>query len=152
MTAWPRTLVCALLAALALPFAPFALGGYSFDTPPVHPDWEPGIEAIQRSDWSDAVERLAQVVRNEPDSADAHAMLGLAYHSSGDLTLAFSHYHTALRIAPGHRLAHRNLGEAYLASGDKAKAERHLARLLKICGANCEEYQALRSLVAGAKR
>lgn len=81
-------------------------------------------------------------------------MLGLAYHRSGDLKLAFSHYHTALRIAAGHRLAHRNLGEAYLATGDKAKAEQHLARLLKICGAinNCEEYQTLRSLVVGAKR
>lgn len=83
-----------------------AHSGYSFETPPSHPDWEPGIEAIQRSDWAAAIDHLGQVVRNEPDNADAHNALGFAYRRAGRLDPAFAHFRAALRIMPGHRSAH----------------------------------------------
>lgn len=132
--------IAPLLAALLVSTALDA--GYSFDSPPSHPDWDPGIEAIQRNDWDAAIEHLSQVIRNEPDNADAHNALGFAYAQRGRPNDAMKHLREALRLSPGHRSAHENLGTAYLRAGNKAKAREHLAALAKACG-RCDEYRAL---------
>lgn len=128
-----------------------AQAGYSFESPPSHPDWEPGIEAIQRLDWSSAITHLTQVVRNEPDNADAHNALGFAYRNSNRMESAFLHFREALRLNPAHRSAHENIGEAYLKTGNKAKAREHLAALERLCGRNCDERRNLAKAIAAAK-
>jgi Flp pilus assembly protein TadD len=139
-----------VLAVFALMTAP-ARAGYSFEAPPSHPDWEPGIEAIQRLDWPSAITHLTQVVRNEPDNADAHIALGFAFRSSKRTDNAFRHFREALRLNPAHRSAHENIGVAYLESGNKAKAREHLAILERLCGRNCEEQQNLAKAIAAAR-
>lgn len=138
------------LLVLSLLSAP-AQAGYSFETPPSHPDWEPGIEAIQRLDWPSAITHLAQVVRNEPDNADAHNALGFAYRNSNRMESAFRHFREALRLNPKHRSAHENIGEAYLKAGNKAKAREHLVALERLCGRTCDEQQNLAKAIAAAK-
>lgn len=116
-----------------------------------HPDWDFGIEAIQRQDWPTAIRDFGSVVKGEPDNADAHNWLAYAYRKSGNLDLAFKHYREALRLDPKHRGAHEYIGEAYLMAGDKARAREHLAILEKLCGRNCDEYKDLAKAIASAR-
>jgi Flp pilus assembly protein TadD len=141
---------CIALLSLSLLAAPVR-AGYSFETAPSHPDWEPGIEAIQRNDWATAITHLTQVVRNEPDNADAHNALGFAFRNSNRMDSAFVHFREALRLSPEHRSAHENIGEAYLKAGNKAKAREHLAALKRLCAGNCDEQRNLAKAIAAAK-
>jgi Flp pilus assembly protein TadD len=143
-----RTFVVILVLAL---LSASTRAGYSFEAPPSHPDWEPGIEAIRRLDWSSAITHLTQVVRNEPDNADAHNALGFAYRNSNRMESAFKHFREALRLNPEHRSAHENIGEAYVKAGNTAKAREHLARLERLCGRNCDEQRNLAKAIAAAK-
>ena len=142
-----RAAVVLLIGLLAAP----ARAGYSFEAAPSHPDWEPGIEAIQRLDWPSAITHLTQVVRNEPDNADAHNALGFAFRRSNRMDSALRHFREALRLDPKHRSAHENLGEAYLKGGNKAKAREHLAILERLCGKDCDEHRNLAKAIAAAK-
>ena len=141
------TLVVVVLWWLAVPVR----AGYSFEAPPSHPDWEPGIEAIQRLDWPSAITHLTQVVRNQPDNADAHNALGFAFRSQNQMDGAFKHFREALRLDPKHRSAHENLGEAYLKAGNKGKAREQLAKLERLCGRGCDEYRNLAKAVAATR-
>lgn len=141
------SIVLLVLGLLATP----ARAGYSFETPPSHPDWEPGIEALQRLDWPSAITHLTQVVANEPDNADAHNALGFAFRRSNRMESAFTHFRKSLRLNPKHRSAHENLGEAYLKAGNKAKAREHLATLERLCGPDCDEYRNLAKAIAAAR-
>lgn len=127
-----------------------AHAGYSFEASPSHPDWEPGIEAIGRADWDAAVAHLGQVVRNEPENADAHNALGFAYLKARRREAALRHFRTALALDPRHRGAHENAGLALVALGNKAKAREHLAALKATCG-DCDEYRGLARALAAAK-
>jgi len=144
-----RLRAAALLLALAL-CAP-AQGGYSFESPPSHPDWEPGVEALQRLDWDAAIAHLSQVVTNEPDNADAHNALGFAYRERGRRIEAFRHLREALRLKPDHLSARENLGGAYLRAGDRARAREQLAALERLCARRCDEYRNLAKSIAAAK-
>jgi Flp pilus assembly protein TadD len=141
---------CIVLLGLSL-LAATVRAGYSFEAPPSHPDWEPGIEAIQRNDWPTAITHLTQVVRNEPDNADAHNVLGFAFRNSNRMDSAFLHFREALRLNPEHRSAHENIGAAYLKTGNKAKAREHLAALERLCGRTCDEQKNLAKAIAAAK-
>jgi len=138
-------------AFVLLLFCATARAGYSFESPPSHPDWEPGIEAIQRLDWASAITHLSQVVRNEPENADAHNALGFAYLNGKRTDTAFKHFREALRLNPKLRSAHENIGDAYLRTGNKAKAREHLAALERLCGKDCDEQRNLAKAIAAAK-
>lgn len=102
--------------------------------------------AIQAQDWGRAISELNAVVKDDPNHADAHNLLGYSWRkrSSPDLTKAYSHYYTALRIDPKHKGAHEYIGQAYLMEKRLTQAEQHLAELEKICGGpTCTEYQEL---------
>jgi len=143
-----RAFIALILLAL---MTASARAGYSFETPPSHPDWEPGIEAIQRHDWPSAITHLTQVVRNDPDNADAHNALGFAYRNSNRMEIAFKHFREALRLNPEHRSAHENIGEAYLKTGNKVRAREHLGVLERLCGKTCDEQRNLAKAIAAAK-
>ena len=128
-----------------------ARAGYSFEAPPSHPDWEPGIEALQRLDYAMAITHLQQVVTNQPDNADAQNALGFAYVAARRYTLAMKHLSEALRLDPKHVGAHENIGRAYVALGKKAKAREHLAALQRLCSQGCDEQRNLAKAIASAK-
>ena len=112
------------------------------------PDYAGAKRAIEAKDWGSAIGLLNSVALRDTRNADIQNYLGYAYRNSGDLALAFRHYHRALQLNPRHRGAHEYLGEAYLMSGNLAKAEEHLALLGKICLIPCEEYGLLEGKLA----
>ena len=111
-------------------------------------------KAIAVKDWTVAMRELNVAVRDEPRNADVHNLLGYSWRkrSNPDITKAFEHYYTALKLDPRHKGAHEYIGEAYLMEKKPAEAEKHLAELEKICGnKTCEEYQDLAKSIADFK-
>jgi len=150
MTISPVTTLCAIALAAILS-TPVARAGYSFEAPPSHPDWQPGVEALQRSDYAMAITHLMQVVTNEPDNADARNALGFAYLATRRYAPATTQLREALRIDPKHLSAHENLGRVYLATGNRTKAREHLVALQRLCGGRCDEERSLEKALAATK-
>jgi Flp pilus assembly protein TadD len=151
-----RVLFAFVLAVAALAAAPVlhADGDSSPALPgvPADPDAEAGKAAIRGQNWKGAIDSFGKVAARDPRNADAQNWLGYAYRKSGDLDLAFKHYHEALRLDPRHRGAHEYIGEAYLMKGDPAKAKEHLAALDRLCFFGCEEYDDLKKAIAAYEK
>jgi Tfp pilus assembly protein PilF len=133
------------------------------DTPGANPSVpQPSVQerlanarkAVDRKDWSTAQRELTVVVREAPQNADAHNLLGYTYRKRGspDMARAYEHYDMALKIDPRHKGAREYLGEAYLVDRRLPDAERQLVELEKICGGPaCEEYRDLAKSIAEYK-
>jgi predicted Zn-dependent protease len=148
-----RTLVIASLVALAGGMAHSAADIES-SAPSVATRLINARKAIDSKEWRNAGFELDKAEREDPGNADVHNMLGYYYRkrATPDLTKAFEHYKTALRINPGHRGANEYIGEAYLMVGKPQEAEIHLARLQSICGnQTCEEYEDLAKAIGAYK-
>ena len=107
--------------------------------------------AIAAKDWGRAMTELSAAAREEPRNADVHNLLGYSYRkrATPDITKAFEHYYTALKIDPRHKGAHEYIGEAYLMEKRPLEAEKHLAELEKICcNKTCMEYADLSKSIA----
>jgi Flp pilus assembly protein TadD len=110
--------------------------------------------AIDRKDWDGAMRDLNVAVRESPQNADVHNLLGYTYRkrANPDMAKAYEHYNMALKINPQHKGAHEYIGEAYLIDRKPQEAEQHLAALERICGGqSCEEYQDLAKSIAEYK-
>ena len=97
---------------------------------------------------------LNVAVREAPQNADVHNLLGYTYRkrATPDMAKAFEHYQMALKFDPQHKGAHEYIGEAYLMDRKPDQAEKHLAELEKICGnRTCEEYAELFRAIAAYK-
>ena len=114
-------------------------------------DFVVGKKAIDAKDWKAAIAAFTKVVARHPGNADAHNFLGYAYRWTSKMDESFSHYNTALRLEPNHKGAHEYIGVAYLKVDKPDQAKVHLAKLEKICGANCEEYKDLAKAIADYK-
>ena len=136
-------LACALACAFAVQAAPGEEDDAGLD-----PEYARARQALEAKDWRAAIGLLNSAALRDTRNPDIQNYLGYAYRNSGDLALAYRHYHRALQLNPRHRGAHEYLGEAYLMSGNLAKAEEHLALLGKICLIPCEEYAMLERQVA----
>ncbi len=146
----------ALVLAAAVVATPVA-NGAGDDSPapagqPADPDAEAGKAAIRAQNWKGALDAFGKVAARDPRNADAQNWLGFAYRKSGNLDLAFKHYHEALRLDPRHRGAHEYIGEAYLMKGDLGKAKEHLAVLDRLCTFGCEEYTDLKKAIAAYEK
>ena len=84
------------------------------------------------------VQRLCTpaAARAEPRNADVHNLLGYTWRkrATPDITKAFEHYYTALRLDPRQKGAHEYIGQAYLMEKRPEEANKHLAQLESICG------------------
>ena len=69
------------------------------------------------SDVEEEIESCKQAARKNPDDAEAHYNLGVAYASSGMYKEAIEAYKQAIKIAPDSANVHYNLGVAYGNSG-----------------------------------
>lgn len=151
-----RTLSCALALL-------FAASGWAADTPGANPSvpaptvndrLDKARQAVAARDWSGAMRELNVALRQDPQNADVHNLLGYTYRkrATPDLAKAFEHYNTALKFNPAHKGAHEYIGEAYLLDKRPAEAEKHLVELERICGnRTCEEYQDLAKSIADYK-
>jgi Flp pilus assembly protein TadD len=110
--------------------------------------------ALAAKDYDGALRTLNIAVRGEPRNADVHNLMGFSYRKKAnpDITKAFEHYYTALRLDPRHKGAHEYIGQAYLMEKRPAQAEQHLVELEKICGnKDCPEYQDLAKAIGEFK-
>jgi Flp pilus assembly protein TadD len=106
-------------------------------------DYMAGKKAIDRKDWSRAIQRLQRALVRDPDNADIHNYLGYAHRHVRQMDEALKHYKRALEINPRHRGAHEYIGQAYLMMDDVTSADKHLAALRQICLLPCEEMDDL---------
>ena len=150
----PFVMTALLLAAVAAPAADTPEPSRSVAQPTVQARLANARQALDRRDWSTAQRELGVAVREAPQNADVHNLLGYTYRkrASPDLAKAFEHYQMALRIDPRHKGAHEYIGEAYLLDKKLPEAERHLAELERICGGTaCEEYRELAQSITDFK-
>ena len=112
------------------------------------PDYASGKRAVESKDWPAAIKFLNSAALRDTRNADIQNFLGYAYRNSGELALAYRHYHRALQLNARHRGAHEYLGEAYLMAGNLDKAREHLALLNKICLIPCEEAGLLEKKIS----
>jgi Flp pilus assembly protein TadD len=111
-------------------------------------------KAVDAKDWNNAMRELNVAVREAPQNAEVHNLIGYTYRkrASPDLAKAFEHYNMALKFDPRHKGAHEYIGEAYLIDKRPAEAEKHLVQLEQICGGReCEEYRDLEQSIADYK-
>jgi Flp pilus assembly protein TadD len=137
---------------LAVPTLALALGTET--TPQANvkdSEFVAGKKAVEDRNWQVAIRAFNQAVKGDPRNADAHNYLGYSYRNAGQMDLSFKHYNEALRLDPNHRGANEYIGWAYLKTNKPAQAEEHLARLERICGKSCDEYQKLGKGIADYK-
>ena len=149
-----RLITGLVLAGSAASLTPLAQAADTRSGPPVSERLANARKAIEAKDWGKAMFDLNQAAREEPRNADVHNLLGYTYRkrATPDLTKAFEHYNTALKLDPSHKGAHEYIGEAYLMDKKPAEAEKHLARLEVLCGnKTCEEYADLAKSIADYK-
>ncbi len=126
----------------------------SVSAPTVQDRLSKARKAVASKDWSGAMRELNVALREAPQNAEVHNLLGYTYRkrATPDMTKAFEHYNMALKFDPRHKGAHEYIGEAYLIEKKVAMAEQHLADLERICGnRSCEEYQDLAKSIAEFK-
>src|SRR2546427_4356102 len=80
----------------------------------------------------EAVARLREAVRLDPDNAEAQSNLGVALGHIGRITEAVMHYREAIRIDPGDALTQTNLGNALSKTGEFPEAIQHFEAALRV--------------------
>jgi tetratricopeptide (TPR) repeat protein len=106
--------------------------------------------AVKAKQYEDAIKKLEQVVAKEPRNVDAMNYLAYSHRELGRYDISLGWYRKALAINANHRGANEYLGQLYLKTGKMKEAQAQLAKLQKICGRGCEEYESLRSAIAKA--
>ena len=77
-------------------------------------------------------------------------MIGYATRKSGHYDEGLAYYDKALALNPDNVNTHEYLGEAYFEKGKKDLALVELAKIEKVCGTTCEQYEDLSATIAGS--
>lgn len=151
-----RVSILGIALAMAA-FAPPALAmGGSPDPAPASPPpaarsdsgYTEAEQAVKAKQYEQAIKKLEQVVAKEPGNVDALNYLAYSHRELGRYDLSLRYYQQALAINANHRGANEYLGQLYLRMGKTKEARAQLAKLQKLCGRGCEEYESLRAAIA----
>ena len=104
---------------------------------------------MDAGNYANAIESLTEIVKIDPNNADAWNLLGYSNRKLKKYEDAARFYQTALKIDPKHRGALEYQGELFVETGAFGKARENLARLKTICG-NCEQYGDLKKVLTAA--
>jgi cytochrome c-type biogenesis protein CcmH/NrfG len=72
------------------------------------------------------IKLMREVIRERPESADAHYELGKALLQHGDVAGSVENLETSARLKPNQAHVHYQLGRAYMAAGRKKEGESQL--------------------------
>jgi tetratricopeptide (TPR) repeat protein len=107
-----------------------------------------GAAFVSEGRLQEAVAYYRDVLRRNPDLAEAHVNLGATLAAMGNLEQAIDHYRQALRIMPEAAEAHNNLGAALMTKGELDRAAAHLAEALRIKPGYAEAWLNLGKVLA----
>jgi membrane associated rhomboid family serine protease len=79
--------------------------------------------ALQRGQAQQAISQLQEAIKQQPNSAEAHYLLGKACLIQGQADRAITAFQEALRLNPKYAEADVGLGAAYLSKGMKQEAD-----------------------------
>ena len=79
----------------------------------VQKQYNDGHAAMERQNWSQAIEHFNAVLKLKPDMMEAHINLGVAYRMKGDKKNQIHHFKKAAKLKPDMPDIHYNLGIAY---------------------------------------
>ena len=107
-----------------------------------------GAAFVSEGKLQEAVAHYRDVLRRNPDLAEAHVNLGATMAAMGNLDQAIDHYQPALQIMPDAAEAHNNLGAALMTRGELDRAAAHLAEALRIKPGYAEAWLNLGKVLA----
>ena len=148
-----RVSIFALAVAMVAYSGPaFAMGGTPDKPPAANTDsgYSAAEKAVKAKQYEQAIKQLEQVVAKEPRNVDALNYLAYSHRELGRYDVSLGYYQQALAINANHRGANEYLGQLHLRTGKTKEAQAQLAKLQKICGKGCEEYESLRAAIAKA--
>ena len=104
-------------------------------------------QKIDAGDYRGAIPILTDIIKADPNNADALNLMGFSLRKTGQTDLALQYYNKALSLMPKHLGANEYLGELYVELGQMDKAKERLAVLQAACG-NCEQARDLIAFIA----
>ena len=107
---------------------------------------------IEAKNYQKALTELKKVDEKVKDNADVNNLLGFASRKLGQYSQAASYYLKALKIDPNHLGALEYQGELFLIQKKVKLAQQNLAKLKRVCGTSCEEYQDLKKAISVASK
>jgi tetratricopeptide (TPR) repeat protein len=145
-------LIPSMVIALALlGAAPTARADFSKEATPPASAPAASLDAAQKkadaSDYRGAIAILNDVIKANPNNADALNLMGFCLRKTGQADLALQYYNKALALMPKHLGANEYLGELYVELGQMDKARERLAVLQAACG-NCQQAQNLTAAIS----
>ncbi len=91
-----------------------------------------GVDHQKQGDTLKAIEEYENVLKSDPNNAEAHNNLGVIYKEQNDLDKAMEHYQFVVTINPEMEEAHNNLGIIYYLRGDQREAVQEYQKALEI--------------------
>jgi tetratricopeptide (TPR) repeat protein len=89
---------------------------------PAYAAYQAGWKQFNDHEYAKAISSLLEAARLDPNSLDAHTVLGEAYDRTMQFEKAAAAYKRAIEIKPGDHHALRYLGTAYMMMGKKTEA------------------------------
>ena len=90
------------------------------------------VSLIKTGDYTQGVDRLKELEKVSPNSADIHLMLGDAFADQGVYPTALEEFRKALAIDPNQARTHFLIGLVLIHQGNPAEATSELRRSLKL--------------------
>ncbi len=103
-------------------------------------------QKVDAGDYRGAIPILTDIIKANPNNADALNLMGFSQRKTGQTDLALQYYNKALALMPKHLGANEYLGELYVELGQMDKAKERLAVLQAACG-NCEQARDLMAAI-----
>ena len=110
-----------------------------------------GMVQLQGKNYLQAIKLLEQSVVANPANAQSYSYMGRSYQEVGNADRAYKYYDIALTIDPEERKALSWSGEVDAVDKEMDLAAEKLAKLERICGSECAEYQYLQSAINKTK-
>lgn len=102
---------------------------------------------LKSNNFNKALSDLVELDREFPNNAEVNNLLGFAARNLGQYPQSAIYYQKALRIDPNHLGALEYQGELFVKTKKIKAAKRNLAKLKRLCGTACPEYQDLNKAI-----
>ncbi len=91
-----------------------------------------GVDAMQKSNWSAAESEFTDLVKNYPELSGPLLNLGIIARQKGDLKAAKQHFSHAIEVNPGNQEAYNQLALLYRKQGEFKQAEETYLQAIKV--------------------